>query len=236
MKPKYFIQGILLGILLLLQSCQIDIMNNRRILVKGRIVDSNNNPIANISVRSETSNESTLGETVSDKNGEFQFTSLITEGTYPYDIVVNLKSYRNYWNDGYEFGDLENLNYSGKRYFNNTRNRDASLYNLGTIQLNEVAKFTLLLQNTPGDTNTLAFRLDYETAICKIDLITNGPEDCQVRDVIYQQLDSTSSNLQINLQSQLDTNVLFKYVLNGEPEQIISIPLSNPETTYVFEY
>lgn len=236
MKPKYISQILLLGILLLFQSCQIDIMNNRRILVKGRIVDSQNNPVANISVRSETSYDSTLGETVSDKNGNFQFTSLLTEGMYPYDITVNVKPHSYYWDDRNIDGRLENSNYSAKRYFNNTRNRDISSYDLGTIQLNEVAKFTLLLNNTPGDTNTLAYKLEYETAICKIDLNVNGPEDCQIEDPTYIQLDSTTSNMQINLESQLGTTVVFKYILNSQPEEIISIPLTNPETTYVFEY
>lgn len=235
MKRKYFIEALLFGALLLFQACQVQIMDDRRIAIKGSIVDSANNPVAGISVRCISSYE-TLGEAISDANGQFQFTSLETENNYPLNIVVNVTPYNYYYYDDYNIGSLENPNYSAKDYFSNSSNREASSYDLRKIQLNEVAKFTLFLNNTPGDNNTLAYKLDYVTAVCRIDLSANNSEDCTAIDNVYNQLDSSASNFTIDLESQLGTTVLFKYILNSEPERTIAIPLTNPENTYVFEY
>lgn len=235
MTRKYTSQLILLGILLLFQSCEIDIMNNRRILVQGSIVDSANNPIPNISVRSETYN-TTLGEAISDANGQFRFTSLEAEGNYPLDIVVNMESTSYASGVSYNYGSLENPQYSGKHYFKNSRNRNDSNYNLGKIQLNEVAKLTIFFNNMPGDTNMVAYKLEFESAICQINLNAIHTQNCQYLDDYYNQLYPDNSNFQSNLYSQLGTTVLLKYILNNQPEQTISIPLTKLETTYVFEY
>lgn len=235
MTRKYTSQLILLGILLLFQSCEIDIMNNRRILVQGSIVDSAKNPIPNISVRSETYN-TTLGEAISDANGQFRFTSLEAEGNYPLDIVVNMESTSYASGGSYNYGLLENPQYSGKHYFKNSRNRNDSNYNLGKIQLNEVAKLTIFFNNMPGDTNMVAYKLEFESAICQINLNEILTQNCQYLDDYYNQLYPDNSNFQSNLYSQLGTTVLLKYILNNQPEQTISIPLTKLETTYVFEY
>lgn len=235
MKRKYTSQLLLIGILLFFQSCEIDIMNNRRILVKGSIVDSSNNPISNISVRSEAYG-ATMGETVSDANGQFQFTSLEAESNYPLDIVVNMQSYGYNYGGGYNYGFLENADYSGKHYFNNSRKRRNSSYDLGQIELREIALLTIFFNNIRGDNNVVAYKFEYESAICQIDLNLNSPENCQFLDDFYNQLDPTTSNFQSNLYCQLGTTVLLTYIMNNEPKQTISIPLTNPETIYVFEY
>ncbi len=235
MKRKYTVQLLLLGILLFFQSCDIDIQNNHRILVKGNIVDSANNPIPNISVRCETYG-STLGETVSDANGAFQFTSLEAENDYPLDIVVNMQSYGYTSGGGYSYGYLENTNYSAKHYYNNSRIRRNSSYDLGQIELSEIALLTIFFNNVRGDNNIVAYKFEYESAICQIDLGSNNSENCQFSDDYYNQLDPNSPNLQTDLYGKIGTTVFLKYILNNQPERTISIPLINPETTYVFEY
>lgn len=226
---------LLLGILLLFQSCEVQVTNDRRILITGNIIDSSNNPLSNISVLCGTKGE-ILGQTYSDDNGNFRFTSLESDSYYPLDIMVNLKSTRYDWGGGYSEDQIENTDYSAKHYFNNFPERTNSSYNLGRIELKEPAQFLLFLNNIPGDNNTLRFTLEYETTICNIDLNRNDPETCVVMEESNRQLDENSSNIQINLESQLGTTVDFKYILNDEPEQTISIPLSNSENTYVFEY
>ncbi|SRX55667.1 carboxypeptidase-like regulatory domain-containing protein [Aequorivita sp. CIP111184] len=235
MKRKYLSLFLLFAIVFLFQSCDPQIMDDRRILVKGNIVDSANNPIQNISVRTQ-SYGTILGETVSDANGQFQFTSLDVEDYNGLNIIVNMKTSSYYYEGDYDFDLTENANYSAKQYFSNSQNREAVTYNLGKIQLNEAARLDILFHNIPGDNNTVAYKLEYDSAICQIDLNLNGSEDCYFDNDYYQQLDINSSNFQTNLNSQLGTTVLFKYILNNEPEQTISIPLTNLENTYVFEY
>jgi hypothetical protein len=235
MKRKYLFQLLFLGVLLLLQSCEVQIMDDRRILVKGNIVDSSNNPIPGISVRCESSYLN-LGEAISDANGQFEFTSLEVETYNSLNITVNVKEDGYYYYDDYNYGNLENPAYSAKNYFNNATNRNAATYNLGRIQLNEVARLALFINNTPGDNNSLAYKLNYDTSVCQIDLNVSDSEDCKSFDDSYNQLDPSSSSFDIELESQLGTTVLFKYILNNEPEQTIAITLTNLENTYVFEY
>lgn len=235
MKKIYMSQLLLLGVFLLFQSCQVQIMDNRRILISGTIVDNDNNPIPNISVRSQTHGE-ILGETVSDANGQFQYTSLESETNYPFDIMVNLKTYSSGWYGDNNSWLLENSNYSAKNYYNYSRNRNQSHYSLGAIQLSAPAQFSLFLNNIRGDNNTVSFKLEYETAICKIDLNIGDLENCYFEDESYRRLDQNTENFEINLESRLGTTLLFKYKLNNDPEQTISIPLTNPENSYVFEY
>lgn len=236
MKRKYFFQLLSLGVLLLFHSCDPQIKDDSRILIKGSIVDGNNNPIPNISVRSQVYN-STLGEAITDVNGQFQFTSLEVENNYSLNIRVNLKPYDDYYYDNYIFNETENPDYSGKNYYSNSTNRSATTYNLGQIQLNKAARLTVLFNNIPGDANNVAYKLEYKSAICEINLgELNNPEDCSVNDDYYHQLDINTTNFQTNLNSQLGTTVLLKYIMNNEPEQTISILLTNIDNTYVFEF
>jgi len=236
MKRNYLLQILFLGILLLLQSCDPEIKNDTRILIKGNIVDSANNPIPNISVRCQA-RYAVLGEAISDANGQFQFTSLEVEAFDSLNILVNIKPGSNYYNEDYGYPLIENTNYSAKQYFNNFHNRPATTYNLGTVQLNEAAQLTIFFNNIPGDNNSVSYKLEYDSAICQIDLNLNNSEDCNyLQDDYYQLLDITSSSFETNLESQLNTTVLLKYKLNNEPEETISIPLTNLENTHVFEF
>lgn len=220
----------------MLQSCDPQIMDDRRILVKGNIVDSENNPVANIAVRCQTYGL-VLGEAVSDARGHFEFTSLDAESYNGLNIMVNMKSGSYHYDDDYFFDATENPAYSAKQYFNILNNRPATTYNLGAIQLRDAARLTVFFNNIPGDNNSVAYKFEYDSAVCEIDLNLPDFEDCSHDEYnYYRQLDINSANFQTNLNSQLGTSVLFKYILNNEPEQTISIPLTNTENTYVFEY
>jgi hypothetical protein len=236
MNRKHLIQFLLLGVLFLLQSCDPQIMDDRRILVKGNIVDSENNPVANIAVRCQTYGL-VLGEARSDANGQFQFTSLDAESYNGLNIMVNMKSNDYYYEDGHSYDLTENPAYSAKQYFDNFTNRPAKTYNLGQIKLNDAAQLTVFFNNIPGDNNNVAYKMEYDSAICQIDLNVPNSEDCNYEEYnYYQQLDINTANFQTNIKSQLGSTVIFKYILNNEPEQTISIPLTNTENTYVFEY
>ncbi|MCG2431318.1 carboxypeptidase-like regulatory domain-containing protein [Aequorivita xiaoshiensis] len=236
MRRKHLFQYFLLGMVLLFQSCEVDIMNDKRVLVTGTIVNSDNNPIPNISVRSQTTRNAILGEAISDENGQFEFTSLMSKPPYNFYIAVNSKPFGEIWYYHYDTELIENIDYSAKAFYDETSNRNATTYNLGVIQLNKYAKLNLHINNIPGDTNTLEFKLDYDSAICRVDLNGNDFNQCEDEDFEFRFLDSEYSDIYMNVESQLGSTVDFIYKLNGEPEQSISIPLTNPENTYVFEY
>ncbi|WP_310993927.1 carboxypeptidase-like regulatory domain-containing protein [Aequorivita marina] len=235
MKRKHITQIILvMGILLLFQSCELKVMDDRRVLIKGSVVDSSNNPIANISVRSMASGE-ILGETYSHTNGSFQFTSLEAENNYGVSILVNMNPNNNY-NEGNIYDRTEDSIYSAKKFYSNSSKRNATTYNLGKIQLNKTARLDVFFNNVAGDNNSVAYKFEYVKAICDINLDNNNTEDCYYNANYYQQLDINTLNFQTNLYSQLGTTVILKYILNNEPEQVIEIPLTNTENNYVFEF
>lgn len=234
MKRLYLLQILLIWILLLFQSCDVQVMDDHRILIKGRIVDSENNPLQNISVRTKTYG-AILGESLSDANGEFQFTSLESKDYNPTNIAVNIKPNK-YYSGDYDLDLIENPVYTAKQYFNDLFNRKAVTYNLGQIQLNEAASLKVFFNNIPGDNNRVAYKFEYQSAICEIDLNDSTSENCLFDFEYYQQLDINSNDFESIFYSQLGTTVLLKYILNNEPEQTISIPLTNLENTYVFEY
>ncbi len=236
MNPKHYSMFLFFGLALLFQACDPQIMDDRRILVKGTILDTNNNPIQNIQVSCQTYGL-VLGSAKSDANGKFEFTSLDTESYNGLNILVNMKEGVYYFDEPYNFEVPENHLYSAKQYYTNDTGRTAKVYDMGAIKLNDAAQLTVFFNNIPGDNNSVAYKFEYDSALCKIDLDVPNSEDCAFEDYnYYQQIDINTANFQTNINSQLGTTVLFKYILNNEPEQTISIPLNAIESTYVFEY
>lgn len=244
MRRRYLSHCLLFSALLFFHSCHIQIENDRRIAISGTVVDNEGSPLPNITIRSEVLGE-VIGSSVSDENGNFDFVSLEAQGNFGLDILVNVKpssyGYDDYYFDlGYDYntGLPENSQYSGKRFYNPFTSRDRSNYDLGRIQLNEIATLNLFLNNLSGDDNVVAYYLEYTNDVCLIDINEeNTPDECMIFQGEYVViLDPMSQNTQIELQSQLGTTVFLKYQLNGAPEQTISIPLTKTENTYVFEY
>ncbi len=229
---------LLLNSLFLFQSCHVQIENNRRIQIKGKVVDSNGNPVPDIVVRMEVE-DYILGSAVSEPSGKFNFISLDSHG-YDERITINLEKFE----DGiisYDYNGLralENSAYSGKLYYNIPENNEDLVYDLGTIQLNPTAVFILQLKNIPGDTNTLSYRIDYTLPICQISLTDTGFEDfCNnYFDDYFEILESNSPDKEISHKTQLGTEITITYSLNDGPEETITIPVNQTETTYVFEY
>ena len=87
MKFKNQIFTILSLIPILFTQCN-DIENDRRILVKGKVVDINNVPQPNLQVYTSIGS-GILGEGVTNNNGEFDFTSL-SSNSYLANLVVEL--------------------------------------------------------------------------------------------------------------------------------------------------
>lgn len=236
MKRSPLFPMLLLLVGVWLQSCDPQIMDDRRILVKGSILDAQNNPVPNIKVRCQTY-ALVLGEAVSDANGQFQFTSLDAESYNGLNIMVNMKSGSYYYDDDFYYDAIDNPAYSAKHYYTTETNRPAQTYDLGTVKLNDAAQLTVFFNNLPGDNNSVTYKFEYDGSICKTDLTSPESENCDLDDNDYYQLiDSSTENFQVDINSQLGTTVLLKYAFNNEPEQTISIPLINTENTYVFEY
>lgn len=218
---------ILLSIILSATSCaeRLDISDNERLLVKGTLVDDNGSPIPNISILTNAANK-IMASAKSDASGYFEFTSLNASND-SFMVLVNIAAPYT--------SEVENAFYSGKIYFSEAGERDP-LLNLGTVTLKGVSTFSIFLKNLPGDENFITYTLSYSSNICKVPLNANGNDFCELDITQNNTLNPTSETRTIERNSILSSIAFFEYSLNGEPAQTIEIPVTNPPTTYVFEY
>lgn len=216
---------ILFGVLLLFSSCEkLEITNNERLLVKGKIVDQNGNALSNISIKTEAVNR-ILSKTSTDANGNFELTSL-NANTDPLHVLVNIASSINFEN--------ENPDYASK-VFSSEGENEQLLLDMGTVTLSGLGSFSLLLKNLPGDNNTVEYTLSYTSIVCHLSLEFNN-DVCEFDQSTQDFLDVNSENRTIGGESILGSVAVFEYKLNNGPAQTIEIPVTNPPVNYVFEY
>lgn len=224
---RHFLKILTLSVLLLAIGCteKLDISSNERLLVKGKVVDQNGNPLQNIYIRTSAVYR-TLASTKSDALGNFEFTSLNANDN-PLFVNVNIAE---------EIGsEIDNPDYASKIYSSGVANRDL-LLDLGTIYLNGIGTLSLFLKNVAGDDNFLEYTLSYTSNICKLPLNANGNDFCELDQTESNSFGPTSENRTINRESILGSFAIFEYKFNNGPTQTIEIPVTNPPTNYVFEY
>jgi len=225
MKP-YLYKFLLFSVVLLFSSCEkLEITNNERLLVKGKIVDQNGNAIPNIPIKTEASNY-ILAKTRTDDNGNFELTSL-NANTDPLHVLVNIATSLYFEN--------ENTEYASKVYSSEGANKQL-LLDMGTVTLNGLGTFSIFLKNLPGDTNTVEYTFSYASKVCRLPLEFNSNDVCEFDQSTQDFLEVNSQNRTISGESILGTVAIFEYKLNNEPKQTIEIPVTNPPVNYVFEY
>jgi|GEM_PF-1021553 len=227
MKQPFF-KFLLFFTILTLTGClgdDVDIENDRRILVKGKVMDNLGNPLPNISIVT-SAHLDLLGQTRSDASGNFSLISL-DEQFDPLDIFINVDNFYNL-----------NINddYSSRSYFSEIRN-NILLHDLGTIVLGKKALLNFTFNNLPGDENTLVYKIKFTPANCELPLnVFDPPENCDLGADIEGDFNPNSENRTLNIESVLGTKIILEYSLNFEPTQTIEISLTNLESNYVFEY
>lgn len=225
---KYHLYKTLIFSILLLatSSCEkLEITNNQRLLVKGRIVDQNGNALPNITIKTEAVNR-ILAKTRSDANGNFEFTSLNANND-PLHVLANIASNFDFQN--------ENPDFASKVFTSEGANQSV-LLDLGSVILNDLGSFSLYLKNLSGDENSVEYTLSYTSKVCRLSLNGNLNESCELNQRENGFANPTSESRTLNLESILGSIAIFEYSLNGGPTQTIEIPVTNPPTNYVFEY
>ncbi|MAZ26797.1 MAG: hypothetical protein CL868_06930 [Cytophagaceae bacterium] len=213
-------------------SCDDALENNRRIEFKGRLVDSQNLPIPDIEV--ESAGDAKLGFDVTDANGEFNFVSLdIRYGKLK--LLVNTH-------------DDQESKY-GSYTFINTKNseqrNDYYIYDVGEIEVAEVAHLDLEIKNISATTDTLRWFLTYPPVDCEIS------SDANFND-ISSLINTCSLNTQYSLSGRETTvdavdersvktaknkTAIFSYSFNSDgTTEEITIPLNAFENQFSFEY
>lgn len=225
MKHHFYKILTLVVLLFAVASCEkLDITNNERILVKGRVVDQNGNPLKDIPLYTEAFSK-VLTSAHSDDSGTFAFTSLNVSNT-PLKVLVNIS---HEWGNENEF-----IEFSSRIYTSQLANRNL-LIDLGTITLGSVGTLSLYLKNE-SRANNLIYTISYTSKVCNLPLNGNGNNSCDRNQIESGANGPTSQNQTISLESILGSVALFEYSLNNEPKQTIEIPVTNPPTNYVFEF
>lgn len=223
-----FLKILLLLTVLTAASClgdDVDIENNRRLLVKGKVTDTQGNALQNIIVVTSAFGDA-LGQTTTDAAGNFRLVSL-DEQFDPLDIFINVDNFYN---------QQINYDYSSQAYFS-PEHTNRVLYEMGTIVLGKRATLDLNLNNNAGDQNTITYEVLYTPSDCELPLnVINPSDNCNLSENYSGALSPSSENQVIPIYSIQGSNVIFKYSLNAGPTQTIEIPLTNEDNTYVFEY
>ena len=223
-----FLKFLLLLTVLTTVSClgdDVDIENNRRLLIKGKVTDTQGNALPNIPVITSALGDA-LGQTTTDANGNFRLISL-DEQFDPLDIFINVDNFYN---------QQVNQYYSSRAYFSQ-QHVNRVLYDMGSITLGKMAELKLTLNNNGGDQNTVSYEILYTPSACELPLnVYNPPSDCNLSEMKTGSLMPSSENQIISIYSIQGENVVFNYSLNSGDTQTIEIPLTNASNTYVFEY
>lgn len=208
---------------------QVD--NNIRVLVKGSVTDQNNVPIADayISVKTDANAQGAstvlLAEGFSDDLGAFQITSLFGS------------------NDLF-FIDVEFENqYSTYTYKTSTLNfrPDDLIFDLQTIQLKKISRFTINIDRESGPTNILEFSFNYLEPNCfqtYDEGVLNEMETfCFEERTFSRTLNDDNPILENRrLFLPLGSVVEFRYSINQEPEQVEIVTVDTEDYEFTFSY
>lgn len=224
---------LLLAIFLLYSCEEVLIEENRRIEVNGRLISPGNEPVSGIQIitagvfeRRMTSNtDKILGAGRSASDGTFNYISL---DTYSHDLMFAVNPV--------EYGEDQNY---ASMYFYDPSGDHSRQYDLGNLELAEKLEFRLNIANTSQSEDTLRYSVDYRRPIRHF-LYDNGTfiEDgngsgnfISIREYLPD-----SEPLSLTFSTLEGSDFIFSYSIGEEPVEEITIPVSNQNDSYDFEY
>ena len=216
------------AILLILQSCDDPLDNNRRIIVHGKVVDENGTPIKNMDIK-VSSREIDLGSGISTGDGSFEFASLETRLD---DFVITINP-ENEDDSAYSSVRFESV-------VKNSLRQEINTYAMGEIRLRRAATLNLNVTSASAQSDTLHWRVRYPQAFCgyTFNKTPSNAEEmlCYPENVFQYRQTPARPNDQIEIRSLLGENAVFNYSINSGAEEEIIIPLNNPQNSFTFEY
>ncbi|MAW96048.1 MULTISPECIES: hypothetical protein [unclassified Leeuwenhoekiella] len=231
MRTYYLITSILLFFFISSCSNEERITDNRRVLFKGRLIDTEGMPVTNLRVETKTE-RSNLGSVLTDDNGNFKFTAL-TVSRNNVMFTVNDSDYYTVANP--EFGTVQFLEARPQQ-------------NEWTFDFNEItiarrATFRIVTIPQEGTQDTLTYQLTYTSPECIKYL--NEPEDYipgGTADRCFSSLEFLKTKGpeafkdSINLETSLYSDVILTYRINSGAQNQISIPVNTNLTRYEITY
>jgi hypothetical protein len=230
---KKFVRSVFtIAMLFILVGCgRTEISNDIRVLIKGEIIDEDNQPIPNAAIQVYTdanvsgAQRALLGEGLSDDLGNFSITSLFGANTLFYiDIFVD-------------------DNYSTYRYQTNTDEfiPNDLIFDLQTVELYQLSVFNYNIIRESGSDNTLEFSFRYIEPRCNVvydeGVFNVSQSSCNEDRLIYNSLNNLVPNAEnreliVPFQSQIE----FIYSINGEDSISEIINVNAIDYEFQFSY
>lgn len=212
--------------MLLLYSCGPEILDNRRMLIEGTLVNAQGVPIPNeeISVKDYFEDDNPgfigrtsglLGKTSTNEDGSFSFISLVTDGNVA--LIVNRPS------------DPERV-----YVIPNSRWNENEAIIIPQLILKEVAIVQIDFVNGSGTTDPFNIEISYEREFCIEELVGNGFQvsaECpSINEFINNGFNDT-----VTLETLYPSTISIDYTLNGQSfsEQFM---ITSPNESYVINY
>ncbi|WP_310557849.1 DUF2606 family protein [Flavobacterium sp.] len=213
---------LLICLLFLVTSCEIQYDGETKIVVTGKIIDENGNPISNknIDITIYSDDPYTPSDLISfgksDQNGNFTLIFPTPQGEYNFSISVN-----NMQKETNEFHAIEII--ADK---NNFENYKLELKNITLYKKESITTLRLLLNKTSTNKQLTSLQIDGKQFN---DLIVLNP------------IDNNPNNLQTYYNVLKNQTIIVKYTIidysnNGSTVQSISIPIANDEVNYTITY
>jgi hypothetical protein len=233
----FFITGFLLA----LNSCddRVSLANSKRLLVKGTIINQNNEAIVNaeIGIFARRNNEfdtpglgfngfggELIARTASNSDGTF---SLIT--LYPITQSFSVEV----------FGQEAFTKYSYKTDIKNFEPTDLTI-NVGNVVLSEKSEVTFNINRTNTTSTELQYRISHNSVFCREvffeETLDEELTQCHETLQIVRTLDDNNPDDTIVFTSLVNSEITFSYSINGQPEQTEILTIDQADYEFNFNY
>lgn len=215
---------------LFLFTCEPPIEYNKRLVVEGNLLNSEEESLPNIQVYSfivGSVYNSKLGEDYSDDQGNFHFVSFESfEGEF--SIFINPNS------SEYSSAIISRVTPDNILTINN------EVFSLGTIELKPVSFLQLNINKTSNENHQLSWRLEYFSSECNYDYdftsLTPIENECFAIKTFNDISILDETNFSDRVKTLQNTTATFIYQLDNEPEVTIEIPINQNQVEYEFTY
>lgn len=206
---------------------------NTRILVKGTVVDENNNPIskANIEIFTEratglfSSGNYLLGSGLSDVEGAFSIISLFDrDEEFQIEVYTEEQSFSKYY------------------YLRDTNENPTTnlIYDLKTVMLNSLAQVNYNITRTSSSNTELKYSFQYQTTDCVEVFDDQGlnlvQSNCLQEVTLNGSLTENQPEISRSLTTLLGSIFKFTYSINDEPEITETYTIDKEKYEFNFSY
>jgi len=208
---------------LLMADCEPNIENDKRVIIKGEIVDPQANPIQTIEVTSSVE-EYVLGKTTSNSDGSFE---MVAPESYDQSFLIAINV------------DAENNYTSAKIFRDEDQIGRPKIYDLGVVTLRPISKFTLTTTRNSTTSDHINVQINYLATSCVYDFnngLQEDPSQCYEENYISRTTNEINSNLDLQLEVIRDIPLQITYQIDEEPATTIEVTPNQQNFEYEIFY